>query len=236
MKFSLLFMILAFSACLIVVGIDWSAALNGFFIPWLPEGALGVDLFIASSAAAIGVMDWVFFNYAGLSKGWGSKHEQLARADIVTGLALPFLLVNFVVVAVFAGTLYGSGDIPTTTIELSKALVPLLGEAGAKYAFLIGFLAVPITTTVATSIACAIGVHEIFGWKPDVRSWRWKLCILMPQIALLGAWLPSPVILIIIIAAFLSLTNNVVGWSMFMMPNDKEALGENRSKSYGWNI
>lgn len=236
MKFSLLFMILAFSACLIVVGIDWPAALKGFFIPWLPAGTMGVDLFIASSAAAIGVMDWVFFNYAGLSKGWGPKHEPLARADIITGLALPFLLVNFVVVAVFAGTLYGSGDIPTTTIELSRALVPLLGETGAKYAFLIGFLAVPITTTVAMSIACAIGIHEIFGWKPDVRSWRWKLCILMPQIALLGAWLPSPVILIIIIAAFLSLTNNIVGWSMFMMLNDKEALGENRSKSYGWNV
>jgi len=95
---------------------------------------------------------------------------------------------------------------------------------------------VPITTTVAISILCAIGFHELFNWKPDVRSWRWKITVLLPQIALLGAWLPSPVTLIIFIAAALSLTNNIVGWSMFLMLNDKKILGENRSKSYLWNV
>ncbi len=236
MKAGLLVMLLCFAACLFVVGIDWRAALHGFFVPWLPSGAAGIDLFIASSAAAIGVMDWVFFNYAGLSKGWGPKHEPIARADIFTGLAIPFLLVNFVVVSVFAATLFGKDDIPSTAIGLSSALIPLLGETGAKFAFLIGFLAVPITTTVAMSIACAIGLHEIFGWKPDVRSVRWKLCILVPQVALLGAWLPSPILLIIVIAAFLSLSNNIVGWSLFLLLNDKNAIGEHRSRSYVWNL
>lgn len=235
MKLGLLAMLLCFAACLVVVGIDWGAALKGMFVPWLPRGSQGVDLFIASSAAAIGVMDWVFFNYAGLSKGWGPRHEPLARADIGIGFALPFLLVSFLVVCVFAGTLHGSGDLPTTAIGLSKALVPLLGETGAKYAFLFGFLMVPLTTTVAISIACAIGLHEIFGWRPDVRSWRWKACILLPQIALLGAWLPSPVLIIIVIAAFLSLTNNIVGWSFFLLLNDKRVMAENRSTSWFWN-
>ncbi|MEL7030379.1 MAG: divalent metal cation transporter, partial [Pseudomonadota bacterium] len=79
MKLSLLLMVACFAACLFVVGIDWPAALHGFFVPWLPRGAMGVDLFIASSAAAIGVLDWVFFQYAGLIKGWGRRHESLAR-------------------------------------------------------------------------------------------------------------------------------------------------------------
>ncbi|PCI54360.1 MAG: hypothetical protein COB36_10240 [Alphaproteobacteria bacterium] len=236
MKTGLLLMLLCFVSCLIVVGIDWPAALKGLFVPWLPSGVDGIDLFIASSAAAVGVMDWVLFNYTGLSRGWGPRHEHLARVDIVTGFALPFLLVTFVVVSVFAGTLYGQGDIPTTAIELSRALIPLLGETGAKFAFLIGFLAVPLTTTVAMSIACAIGLHEIFGWRPDVRSIKWKLCILLPQVGLLGALLPSPVLLIIVIAAFLSLTNNIVGWSMFLLLNDKDVMQENRSKSYIWNV
>jgi Mn2+/Fe2+ NRAMP family transporter len=235
MKLGLLLMFLCFAACLLVIGIDWPAAMKGFFVPWLPSGAAGIDLFIASSAAAIGVMDWVFFHYTGLSKGWGPKHESLARNDLVMGFALPFIFINFVVVAVFAGTLYGQGDLPTTAMELSRALIPLLGETGAKFAFLIGFLAVPITTTVALSIACAMGMHEAFGWRPDVHSRRWKLCILMPQIALLGAWLPSPVLLIIIIAAFLSLTNNIVGWSFYLLLNDPEVMGRNRSKSWVWN-
>lgn len=235
MKLSLLLMFLCFAICLLVVGIDWSAALKGFLVPWLPTGAAGIDLFIASSAAAVGVIDWMLFHYAGLSKGWGPKHEGLARADLITGFAMPFLIINFVIVAVFAGTLYGVGDLPTTAADLSRALIPLLGEAGAKFAFMIGFLAVPITTTVALSIACAIGVHEAFGWEPDVRSWRWKATILMPQVALLGAWLPSPVLIIIVIAAFLSLTNNIVGWSFFLLLNDPKVLGKNRSKSWTWN-
>ena len=236
MKISLLLMFLCFAGCLLVVGIDWSAAFKGFLIPWLPSGAAGIDLFIASTAAAIGVLDWVFFHYTGLSKGWGPRHESLARNDLIVGFALPFILINFVVVGVFAATLHGNGDLPTTAMELSKALIPLLGETGAKFAFMIGFLAVPITTTVAMSIACAIGMHEAFGWRPDVRSWRWKFCILVPQIALLGAWLPSPILLIIIIAAFLSLTNNIVGWSFFLLLNDPEVMKENRSKSWIWNV
>lgn len=236
MKGALLIILLCFLACLFVVGVDWNAALRGLFIPWLPTGAAGIDLFIASSAAAVGVMDWVFFHYAGLSKGWGPRHESLARVDIFAGLAVPFLLVYFVIVAVFAGTLYGVTDLPQTAADLAAALVPLLGERFAVLAFLIGFLAVPITTTVGMSIACAVGMHEAFGWEPDVRSLRWKLCILMPQLALLGAFLPNPITIVIAIAAVLSLTNNIVGWSFYLLFNDREVLGANRSNSYVWNL
>ncbi|MEM6414430.1 MAG: divalent metal cation transporter [Pseudomonadota bacterium] len=236
MKISLLIMLVCFTACLFVVGVDWSAAARGFFVPWLPRGADGIDLFIASSAAAVGVMDWMFFHYAGHAKGWGPTHEGLAKVDMFTGLALPFLLINFVVVSVFAATLFGSTNIPTSAPQLSAALVPLLGEKGAAFAFQIGFLAVPITTTVGMSIACAVGVHEMMGWDPDVKSWRWKLSILAPQIGLLAAFAPSPIFLIILIAAALSLSNNIVSWSLFLLLNDKEVLGANRSRSYFWNL
>jgi len=237
MKAALGLMLAGFVACLFVVGVDWGAALRGLFVPWLPEGRVGIDLLIASSAAAVGVMDWVFFYYAGLAKGWGPRHEGLARVDIFAGLALPFLLVYFVIVAVFAATLHqAGGDLPQTAAQLSQALVPLLGERLAVLAFLVGLLAVPITTTVGMSIACAVGMHEAFGWKPDVRSWRWKACILLPQIALLGAFLPNPIGLIIVIAALLSLTNNIVGWSFYLLFNDRKVMGHQRSKSYFWNL
>ncbi|MEM7729241.1 MAG: divalent metal cation transporter [Pseudomonadota bacterium] len=236
MKYSLLFMILCFTACLLVVGVDWGAAARGFFIPWLPSGQLGIDLFIAASAAAIGVADWVFFQYAGLIKGWGKRHEGLARVDIGMGFALPFMLVYIVVVCVFAATLFGTGETPETATQLSAALAPLLGETVAQLAFLIGFLAVPITSSVALGLISAIGLHEALGWKPDVRSWRWKLAVLAPQIGLFGAFMPSPLWLIIIIAAFLSLTNNIVGWTFYLMANDRKVLGESRIKSRVWNL
>ena len=30
--------------------------------------------------------------------------------------------------------------------------------------------------------------------------------------------------------------NNIVGWSFYMLLNDRRALGENRCKSYFWNL
>lgn len=236
MKWSLAAMILCFAACLAIVGIDWPAALRGTFVPWLPSGVMGIDLFIASTAAAIGVADWVLYHFTAHVKGWKREHEGLARVDLIAGFFVPFFVVNFLVVSVFAGTLYASGDIPRSAAELARALVPLLGETGASYAFMIGFLAVPVTSTIGLCLLSAMGIHEVMGWKPDVRSWRWKVCLLLPQIGFLAAWYPSPVMLIIIIAAALSLTNNIVGWSFYMMLNDRKLMGAARPKSRIWNL
>ncbi len=236
MKVGIAIMLVCFGICLVVVGVDWPAALRGLVVPWLPPGGPGLDLFIASSAAAVGVMDWFFFNYAGLARGWGRRHEGLARFDIVAGLAIPFILVNFIVASVFAATLFGRGGQPDAAEELAAALVPLLGPTWAPLVFYVGFLAVPITTTVGMSIAGAMALHAALGWKPDVRSWRWRVCALFPQIGFLAVWYPNPIWLIIAIGAFLSLTNNIVGWSFFLLLNDRRVLGADRSRSYFWNL
>jgi Mn2+/Fe2+ NRAMP family transporter len=236
MKLAIGVMLVCFGICLALVGVDWGALLHGMFVPWLPSGVEGVDLFVASSAAAIGVMDWVLFQYAGLARGWGRKHETLARFDVVLGLFLPFVLVNFIVIAVFAGTLHQVGITPETAPELAASLAPLLGPTWSAVLFYIAFLAVPITTTVGMSIAGAIAIHEAFGWKPDTRLWRWKVCALLPQVGFLAVWYDRPVWLVIAIAAFLSLATNIVGWSFYLLLNDRRLLGEDRSKSYIWNL
>jgi Mn2+/Fe2+ NRAMP family transporter len=236
MKISIALMLLSFGGCLILVGVNWGALFKGLFIPWLPLGVEGLDLFVATSAAAIGVMDWVLFHYAGLARGWGKKHESQARFDISVGLFLPFVVINFLVMGVFAGTLHKQGLHPETASELSQALMPLLGPTWSQVLFYVGFLAVPITTTVGMSLACAMAIHEAFGWRPDPKSWRWRFCALLPQIGFLAVWYPRPIWLVIAIGAFLSLTNNIVGWSFYLLFNDRRVLGENRSKSYLWNL
>jgi manganese transport protein len=236
MKLAIALMLVCFGICLALVGVDWGALIHGTFVPWLPSGVEGVDLFVASSAAAIGVMDWVLFQYAGLARGWGRKHETLARYDIVLGLFLPFVFVNFLVIAVFAGTLYPAGIRPETAPELAASLAPLLGPTWSAALFYIAFLAVPISTTVGMGIAGGIAIHEALGWEPNTRSWRWKACVLLPQIGFLAVWYDRPVWLVIAIAAFLSLSTNVVGWSFYLLLNDRRLLGENRSKSYLWNL
>jgi len=236
MKLAIATMLICFGVCLALVGVDWRALVRGVFVPWLPSGVAGVDLFVASSAAAIGVMDWILFQYAGLARGWGRKHETLARFDIVFGLFLPFVLVNYLVIAVFAGTLHEVGLAPETAPELASALAPLLGPTWSQILFYVAFLAVPVTTTVGMSIAGAIAIHEALGWKPDTRSLRWKVSALLPQVGFLAVWYPRPIWLVVAIAAFLSLSNNIVGWSFYLLLNDRRVLGEDRSKSYVWNL
>ncbi|HXV62305.1 MAG TPA: divalent metal cation transporter [Vicinamibacteria bacterium] len=236
MKLCIAVMLVAFGACLAVTGVDWGAALRGTFVPWLPSGGEGLDLFVASSAAAVGIMDWFFFNYAGLARGWGKEHEPLARFDMTFGLFLPFVLVNFLVVAVFAETLLPSAARPETATELARALEPLLGARWAPVLFYLGFLAVPVSTTVGMSIAGAMAIHAAFGWSQDTSSLRWRVSALLPQIAFVAVWYPRPVWLVIAIGAFLSLTDNIVAWSYYLLVNDERALGEDRCRSRFWNF
>jgi len=41
---------------------------------------------------------------------------------------------------------------------------------------------------------------------------------------------------VIAIAAFLALAHKVVGWSMYLLLNDRELLGADRCRSYLWNL
>jgi Mn2+/Fe2+ NRAMP family transporter len=114
--------------------------------------------------------------------------------------------------------------------------MPLLGPTWSQALFFVAFLAVPVTTTVGMSLAGAIAIHEAFGWEPDTSSWRWRLSALAPQIGFLAVWYDRPVWLVVAIGAFLSLANNIVGWSFYLLLNDRKVLGEDRSRSYLWNL
>lgn len=235
MKAAILLMTLSFGACLIVVGVNWGEMLRGTFVPWMPASREGVTILLASATAAIGVMDWVLFHYTSLSRGWGTRHETLGRFDMVIGYLLPTVLINYLVIAVFAETLHRLDVRPESAAELAGSLAPLLGGYWSQILLYVGLLAVPMSTTVVMGIATAIAIHEAFGWSPDTSSWRWRVSALLVQVSFLGVWYPRPLWLIIVIGAFLTLTKNFVGWSFYLLLNDRRVLGEQRCKSWWWN-
>ena len=66
---------------------------------------------------------------------------------MIFGLLLPFILVNWLIVTAFAQTLYVSGAVPESAVELAAVFAPLLGsELGAI--FHLACLAIPVTTIV----------------------------------------------------------------------------------------
>jgi len=232
--------VVCFAWVVIRTGIsDWGGLFRGFVgfaVPGERNGVLGVTVILSGLSAAVGINMVFLYPYSLLARGWSREHRSLARFDLVAGLFLPFVLVNFLVIGVFAATLFPQGITPESAPELAAALMPLLGPTWSQILFYVGFLAVPITTTVAMSLAGAMAIHEAFGWEPATSSWRWKISALLPQIAFLAAWNARPVWLVIPIAAFLSLAHNVVGWSMYLLLNDRVVLGADRSKSYLWNL
>ncbi|MCA1560534.1 MAG: divalent metal cation transporter [Acidobacteria bacterium] len=236
MKACVLLMFVGLAATLMVVGVAWREFFRGLVVPWLPRGLEGITLFVAYSTAAIGVMDWVMFHYTSHARGWGPKQETLARFDLTFGFFLPFVVINLVIISVFAGTLHKLQLRPESAPELAAALAPALGAYWSQVFFYVGLLAAPITTTIGMSIAGAIAIHEAFGWTPDTASWRWKVSALLPQIGFLGVWYPRPLWLIVLIGAFLSLTQNFAAWSFYLLLNDRSALGEDRCRSFGWNL
>ena len=127
--------------------------------------------------------------------------------------------------------------------RLAKRLNNTNGTASAlllaiclAYAFGCGQDENGASRTRPSCLAGAMALHEALGWEPDVTSGRWKVAILLPQIGLIGAWATNPVWLVIGIAAFLSLSANVVGWSMYLLFNHPAVLGEDRTRSYVWNL
>lgn len=159
----------------------------------------------------------------------------MARFDLAIGYLLPTILINYLVIAVFAETLHRLQVRPEAASELAGALVPLLGGYWSQILLYVGLLAVPMSTTVVMGIATAITIHEAFGWHPDTNSWRWRISALLLQVGFLGVWYPRPLWLIIVIGAFLTLTKNFVGWSFYLLLNDRRVLGDQRCKSVWWN-
>ncbi len=237
MKAAIGLMVVGFAFSVIKIGVNWGAFFRGNFIPWIPAGGEGLDLVLAAGAAACGVVDWFLFHYTSLSRGWGRRHEKLGQMDMIFGLGLPFILVNWMVIAVFAETLGVSGSpVPEDAIQLASAFTPLLGSSLGSIFFYIAFLAVPITSIVGLNIVCAIGLFEAFGWNPDVNSLKWKICALLPSTGFLAVWTSRPLWLVVFVTAFISLTNNFAGWSIFLLVNDKNVMRGDRVKNYAWNL
>ena len=237
MKGAIALMIVGFAFSVVKVGVNWPEFFKGNLIPWVPSGGDGLDLVLASGAAACGVIDWFLFHYTGLSRGWGPRHEKLGRMDMIFGLGIPFVIVNWLVIIVFAQTLGASGaPVPEDSLQLAAAFTPLLGSTFGAIFFYLAFLAVPITSIVGLNIVCAIGFFEAFGWKPDVKSLRWKFFALLPSTGFLAVWTSRPLWLVILVTAFISLTNNFAAWSIFLLTNDKNVMHNERVKSYFWNF
>jgi len=76
---------------------------------------------LAAIGASVGINMTFLMPYALLSRGWGRAHRGLARFDLVTGLALPFVLVTSCVIIAASFAFHDRADPSLTGFDFAAA-------------------------------------------------------------------------------------------------------------------
>lgn len=236
MKILIVVMLIVFAAIIFTTGINFPAMIKGLLIPKLPSGMDGIVMLIASLTAVMGVMDWVLFNNAMVSRGYSEEHERLGRFDAVFGGLLPVTLILSLVSIAFAEAFSGQPGIPTDSNELATALVSVLPSIWVQIGFYVGVIALIISTMIGLGVVCATSFCQSVGLKADSKKWYWSALLLSPQIGFLGAFFGKPVMVVIAVAAMQSCLNWITGNSWYLLGNDKRYLGKKVVQSRFFNI
>ena len=133
------FVVLCFVGAVVVLfqqgSIDWATIGNGFIPPtWESLNSLSPQLaplaegldsgeywtdqinnsrrtsVIAAAAAAVGINMTFLLPYSMLARGWDRTFRGLARWDLITGMAIPFVLVTSCIVISSASAFHGKAD------------------------------------------------------------------------------------------------------------------------------
>jgi Mn2+/Fe2+ NRAMP family transporter len=138
----------------------------------LPLGNSGYLYLLAANVGAV-IMPWMIFYQQGavIDKGLQRAAMHGERSATAIG-AFATQAIMIAVVVVFAATVGRThpGAPLNTVAQISSALSPFLGSAGAKVLFGAGMLGASLVAALVSSLAGAWGLAEIFGWKHSLNS------------------------------------------------------------------
>ncbi|MDA8040220.1 MAG: divalent metal cation transporter [Actinomycetota bacterium] len=154
------------------------------------ERASYVELLAANVGAVI--MPWMIFYQQGavIDKGLGARDIRSARRDTATGAVLT-QLVMIATVVTFAATvgLHHPGASLETVGEMSSALLPFLGVAGARILLGGAMLGAALVAALVASLAGAFGLAEVSGWthtlneKPSAKTAKFYIAYSAAHVA-----------------------------------------------------
>ncbi|HUY52057.1 MAG TPA: divalent metal cation transporter [Streptosporangiaceae bacterium] len=180
---------LAFIPAMLLSHPDGHAVLSG--LGSLPLRSSSYRYLLAANVGAV-IMPWMIFyqQSAVIDKGLTPAGIRRERAGTAVGAVVTQLVMIAVVVtlAATAGRLR-TGTSLGTVGEISGALRPFLGTAGAKILFGTGMLGAALVAALVSSLAGAWGLSEISGWKhtlnqrPGRRSAGFYLTYVLAHVA-----------------------------------------------------
>ncbi|HVT70946.1 MAG TPA: divalent metal cation transporter [Trebonia sp.] len=147
-----------------------SAVAAGALTP--PVGHSGYLYLLAANVGAV-IMPWMIFYQQGavIDKGLGPAKLPGERRATAAGALLTQVIMLAVVILLAATVGRSGGGGPLNSVgQISAALRPYLGPAGAKVLFGAGILGAALVAALVSSLAGAWGLAEIFGWKHTLNE------------------------------------------------------------------
>ena len=229
-------------------GIDWSAVGRGF-LPFsmdggfhlnIPNDTQGIQIFIASLSAAVGINMTFLFGYSFLKKGWTREYSGLAKFDMITGMLIPYTIAtSLMIIAAGATITLEPGESSISPIKAASMLEAAgLPALVSRLIFGLGIIGMSINAIILHMVVCGFAICEIF--KLPEEGWKYKLATLVPVPGILcailwskmGTWIAIPTSAI----ALILLPVAYIGF--FLLNNSEKYMSSDMvrgSKRFWWN-
>jgi manganese transport protein len=148
-----------------------------------------------------------------------------SRIDTVIAVSLGGLVTLAVVIT--AAAFYTQGTTVDSAAAMADQLEPLLGRSARTF-FAIGLMAAGLTSAVTAPLAAAYATCGMLGWRPDLKSGRFRaiwLIVVLVGIVLALALGGTPVAAIIFAQAANGLILPVIAVFLLLVINRKGLLG-----------
>ena len=229
-------------------GIDWSAVGRGF-LPFsmdggfhlnIPNDTQGIQIFIASLSAAVGINMTFLFGYSFLKKGWTREYSGLAKFDMITGMLIPYTIAtSLMIIAAGATITLEPGESSISPIKAASMLEAAgLPALVSRLIFGLGIIGMSINAIILHMVVCGFAICEIF--KLPEEGWKYKLATLVPVPGILGAILWSKMCTWIAIptSAIALILLPVAYIGFFLLNNSEKYMSSDMvrgSKRFWWN-
>lgn len=226
-------MLLAFLITFIEVRPDFLQVADGFFVPEIPKGSMGLIIaFIASCFSIVGAF-YTSYLVQERKKIDTVNSEQVSRSSSLTGIIVLGVLSAILMVCA-ATVLHPQEIVVKTATDMSLALRPAFGEA-ASSVFLIGLFAAGFSSVVGNATVGGTLMSDALGFGSSFSSNKTKFLIAI--VMLVGTIIAlifgsAPLELIVFAQSVTIFIVPVIGIALFSIANDRRIMGENRINAF----
>lgn len=185
-----------------VGSIEWSRLFLGLFgitfIQDLVSSGVedaAVKPVIGALAAAVGINMLFLYPYSLQQKGWGPKQKELAYFDLLSGMALPFIIATGLMIVAVGHTIGPEPGVVGEEVRDIRQIIPVLeptfGGGLARIVIGLGIIAIGFSTIITHMLAVGFIGCEMFGLQDNPNA-RWWFS-LVPAVGVFGAIAKFPI-------------------------------------------